>query len=155
MQSTNIQNNNIGLVNQAVERAPRWLIKKLTSTYLTLGLAEIGKSVGITNLEEVRGTVLSMVRHDLIHRMKQLRLNPLQIERDEICATISADGTVTFSDPPSQFSKAEIDRVLRNAQEQGELLLALDKAMGKSKDFISKVRSAISFPTPRISLMAV
>lgn len=59
---THFQDNNVGLVNQAIERAPRWLIKKLTSTYLTLGLAEIGKSVGIADVEEVRAIVLSMVR---------------------------------------------------------------------------------------------
>lgn len=112
--------NNMGLLNQALERAPRWLIKKLTSTYLTLGLAEIGRSVGISGIEEVRATILSM------------------IEQDEICATISADGTVTFTDPPSQYSRNEIDSLLRDAQEQHELLAGLNREMGKSKEFVMK-----------------
>jgi len=37
------------------------LIKKLTSTYLTLGLAEIGRNVRISKVEEVRALVLKMV----------------------------------------------------------------------------------------------
>jgi COP9 signalosome complex subunit 3 len=37
------------------------LIKKLTSTYLTLGLAEIGKNVRIADVEEVRALILKMV----------------------------------------------------------------------------------------------
>ena len=55
------QDGNTGLINQALERAPRRLIKKLTSTYLTLGLAEIGKNVRISDIEEVRALVLKMV----------------------------------------------------------------------------------------------
>jgi COP9 signalosome complex subunit 3 len=66
-----------------------------------------------------------------------------QIEQDEICASISADGTVTFSDPPSHFSKSEIDKVLRDVQQQGALLAALNKEIGKSKEFISKVNRNI------------
>jgi len=61
------------------------------------------------------------------------------IEQDEICATISADDTVTFSDPPSKFSKSEIDRLLIEAQRQGAHLTALDRDLGKTKEFITKV----------------
>lgn len=111
---------NTGLINQALERAPRRSIKKLTSTYLTLSLAEIGKNVRISDVEEVRALVLKM------------------IEQDEICATISADDTVTFSDPPVQFSKAEIDQVLTEAQNQAALFAALNGEVGKSKEFLSK-----------------
>jgi len=111
---------NTGLIDQALERAPRRLIKKLTSTYLTLGLAEIGKNVRISEVEEVRALVLKM------------------IEQDEICATISADDTVTFSDPPAQFSKAEIDQVLAEAQNQAALFAALNREVGKSKEFLTK-----------------
>ena len=39
-----------------------WLIKKLTATFLTLGLADIGKEVGIDSVDEVREIILSMVR---------------------------------------------------------------------------------------------
>ena len=49
----------LGLV---VDRAPRWAIRRLTETYLTLSLPEIGRAVGMENFEEVRRVVLSMVR---------------------------------------------------------------------------------------------
>ena len=52
----------MGLVKLVLSRAPRWTIKKLTDTYLTLGLTEIGREVGVEDVEEVRRTVLSMVR---------------------------------------------------------------------------------------------
>ena len=55
------QERNLGLVNLAIERAPVWLIKKLTATYLTLGLSDIGRQVGIDDPEQVRETILSMV----------------------------------------------------------------------------------------------
>ncbi len=45
-----------------VERAPRWAIRKLTDTYLTLSLPEIGRAAGIEDVVEVRRIVVSMVR---------------------------------------------------------------------------------------------
>jgi COP9 signalosome complex subunit 3 len=56
----------MGLLNQALSRAPRWAIKKLTATYLTLALYDIGQAVKIEREEEVRALILSMVcRHFL------------------------------------------------------------------------------------------
>jgi COP9 signalosome complex subunit 3 len=52
----------MGLVEQALERAPRWAIKKLTATYLTLALHDIGKAVKIVDQDRVRSLILSMVR---------------------------------------------------------------------------------------------
>jgi COP9 signalosome complex subunit 3 len=46
---------------------------------------------------------------------------------------------VTFSDPPVQFSKIEIDQVLADAQDQAALFFALNREVGKSKEFLSKV----------------
>ncbi|KAH9946478.1 hypothetical protein B0H21DRAFT_417091 [Amylocystis lapponica] len=112
---------NMGLINQAIERAPRWLIKKLTSTYLTLGLADIGREIGIDSEDEVRAVIMNM------------------IESDEIIASISADGTVTFSDAVPQFSKAEVDAMLRKAQEQSIVLLELERSMNASKEYLTKV----------------
>jgi COP9 signalosome complex subunit 3 len=56
------KDDNIGLLRLVVERAPRWAIRKLTETYLTLSLPEIGRAAGIEDVEEVRRIVLSMVR---------------------------------------------------------------------------------------------
>lgn len=60
-----LQDKNVGLLKQALERAPRWSIKKLTETYLTLSLSDIGREVGIADEEAVRGLVVSMVRFSI------------------------------------------------------------------------------------------
>ncbi|KAF7347207.1 PCI domain-containing protein [Mycena venus] len=111
---------NLGLVTQAIDRAPRWTLKKLTATYVTLGLGDIARVVGIQSEDEVRALILSM------------------IETGDISAQISASGTVTFSDPPPQFTKEEVDSVLYNSQAQSELLESLEREMARSKEFISK-----------------
>ncbi|CDO75711.1 hypothetical protein BN946_scf184493.g9 [Trametes cinnabarina] len=119
-QETFTQERTLGLINQAIERAPVWLIKKLTATYLTLGLADIGREVGINNVEDVRSIILDM------------------IDSGEINATISADDTVTFADVVSQFSKEDLDRVLVQAQEQNRVLLKVERAINASRDYLTK-----------------
>ena len=52
----------MGLIFQAVARAPRWVLKKLTSTYVTLHLSDIGRAIKIDSEDEVRALLLSMVR---------------------------------------------------------------------------------------------
>ncbi|KAI0795629.1 hypothetical protein C8Q75DRAFT_712166 [Abortiporus biennis] len=118
---------NMGLVQQAIERAPRWLISKLTSTYLTLGLDDIAKEVGGITPDEVRTTILRM------------------IELGEINAKISADGTVTFADSQVTVTKAEVDKALLQAQEQSKVLLQLERAMNLNKDYLTKVRFIFPF----------
>ncbi|KAJ7207529.1 hypothetical protein GGX14DRAFT_455661 [Mycena pura] len=115
---------NLGLVTQAIDRAPRWTLKKLTATYVTLGLADIARSVGIQSEDEVRALLLSM------------------IETGDISAQISASGTVTFSDPPPEFTREEVDAVLLSAQTQSAHLEALEREMARSKDFMSKAIKA-------------
>ncbi|KAJ7447159.1 hypothetical protein FB451DRAFT_1290471 [Mycena latifolia] len=111
---------NLGLVTQVIDRAPRWTLKKLTATYVTLGLGDIARAVGIQSEDDVRALILSM------------------IETGDISAQISASGTVTFSDPPPEFTRGEVDAVLAGAQEQSELLEVLEMEMARSKDFIGK-----------------
>jgi len=110
----------LGLVLQALERAPRWSIKKLTSTYLTLHLSDIAHAVGIENVDEVRALILDM------------------IASSEISAQLSADGTVSFFDPRVAFDKADVDRVLARAQEQAALLASLDRGMARNKEYLTK-----------------
>ena len=55
------QEKTLGLVLQALERAPRWSIKRLTSTYLTLHLSDIASAVGIESVDEVRALIVDMV----------------------------------------------------------------------------------------------
>jgi len=110
----------LGLVLQALERAPRWSIKKLTSTYLTLHLSDIARAVGIENVNEVRALVLDM------------------IASSEISAQLSPDGTVSFFDPRVTFDKADVDRVLAHAQQQAALLASLEREMARSKEYLTK-----------------
>ena len=137
----------MGLVEQALERAPRWAIKKLTATYLTLALHDIGKAVKIDDESRVRGLILSMVRaiprgYFIPHLLKS---NPLQIESSEISARISADGTVTFSDPPPEFTKEQVDAMLQQAHEQSALLARLEMELMRSREYISKVYRHLLF----------
>lgn len=67
---------------------------------------------------------------------------PGQIESNDISAEISASGSVTFSDPPPQFTKEEVDSALKDIQEQTALLTMLEQDIGRSKEYLHKVRSA-------------
>ena len=66
-------------------------------------------------------------------------ISELQIETSEIDAQISAADIVSFSDPTPQFSRADVDRVLREAQEQGNMLKELEMGLSRSRDYLSKV----------------
>ncbi|KAF8267165.1 hypothetical protein EI94DRAFT_1582498 [Lactarius quietus] len=113
---------NLGLLGLVVDRAPRWTIRRLTETYLTLSLPEIGRAAGMENIDEVRRVVLSM------------------IEEGEIDASIDADDSVSFGDEePAAVSKAETDRALRMAQEQEQVLRKLEREIARSKDYLQKV----------------
>jgi COP9 signalosome complex subunit 3 len=154
-----MQDNNLGLVHQALDRIPCWLIKNLTNTYLSLGLTDIAKAVDLEE-ERAREIVVSMVRtpdsitsQSLTCSSSCLFVHPCtavdmdagsditQIEQDQIAASISATGTVTFSDPPVRVSKAEVDCILREAQQQGLLLTQLDRALAGSREYLTKVGS--------------
>ncbi|KAG1809503.1 hypothetical protein EV424DRAFT_1558079 [Suillus variegatus] len=107
----------LGLITQALDRAPRWAIKKLTTTYLTLHLSDIGREVGILDENKVKSLILSMS------------------ECSEIPTGLSADGTVSFSDPPVKFEKNDVDRVLSQAQ---QLLVRLEKEMERNEEYLTK-----------------
>lgn len=47
---------------------------------------------------------------------------------------------MTFSDPVPQISKVDVDRMLRQAQEQTKLLWELDQTMNGNRDYLTKVR---------------
>lgn len=55
------QDRNVGLVKQAIQRSRGWSIKKLTETYISLSLPEIGEQIGVSDLDAVRSFVLTMV----------------------------------------------------------------------------------------------
>ncbi|KAF8636861.1 hypothetical protein AX17_003204 [Amanita inopinata Kibby_2008] len=111
---------NMGLIMQAFRRTPRWTLKKLTATYLTLGLADIGRAIKINSESQVRELLLSM------------------IEANDISASISEHGTVTFFDSTRQITKEEVDGLLRDVQQQAEYLRCLEREMGKSREYLRK-----------------
>ncbi|KIK68564.1 hypothetical protein GYMLUDRAFT_36025 [Collybiopsis luxurians FD-317 M1] len=131
---------NLGLVERLEKEAPKWIVKRLTETYVTLGLAEIGRYVGIEDEGQVRSLVLSMIESKLI------------------VATISDSGIVTFHDAPGtadispedmrallgavppdmDLQKISISTLLQTVQSQSAYLAQLDMEIGASKDFISK-----------------
>lgn len=118
--STFISETNLGLIQQALDRAPRWTIKKLTATYVTLSLSDIARAVKIHSEDEARQLVLNM------------------IESSDICAKISSDGSVTFSDPAPRVTKAEVDKILQDVQSQTDALIEMEMEMGISKEYLSK-----------------
>lgn len=111
---------NTGLIRQALDAAPRWNLKRLTDTYLTLGLAEIGKEIDVTDEDAVRELVVSM------------------IGAGDIAATISADGIVSFFDASVNVSRAQIDAALRETQAQAARLVVLEREITASKEFLTK-----------------
>lgn len=67
----------------------------------------------------------------------------VQIEKGEIEAQLSASGTVTFSDDTNtsiKFTQKDVDKVLKEAEEQGVLLKRLELEMARSREYLSKVR---------------
>jgi COP9 signalosome complex subunit 3 len=61
---------------------------------------------------------------------------------------------VTFSDPPAQFTKEQVDGVLRDVQEQTALLAYLEQEAGRSKEYLGKVRVSF-FYLPELGLCGV
>ncbi len=64
-----LQDNNMGLVNLVQRSAVVRAVQRLTSTYLTLSLADIAKAAGLPNAAEAE--------------MFMLRWAPLHIMRDQ------------------------------------------------------------------------
>lgn len=54
-------------------------------------------------------------------------------------ATLSEDNTLTFIDKTVNFRHQEIEEYLRDAQRQCAILAEIDKQIGRSKEFLSKV----------------
>ncbi|KAG6876430.1 hypothetical protein C0993_003191 [Termitomyces sp. T159_Od127] len=124
---------NTGLIHQALARAPRWTLKKLTATYVTLSLSDIAKAIKIDSTDDVRALLLDM------------------IEANDVTAQISADGAVTFSDPAPTFTKEQVDCVLADVQNQADLLAFLERGMARSKEYLSKVRDPSRRPLFRLT----
>jgi COP9 signalosome complex subunit 3 len=111
---------NMGLVKLALERAPRWVVRKLTRVYASLSLPEIGKEIGVSDEIVVRNLVLSM------------------IEENEIQAVLSPEGTLSFRSEPESFNPDDIQKLLVDAQAYAKRLGELERELGKRPDFLAK-----------------
>lgn len=67
-------------------------------------------------------------------------MHVFKIEDKDICARISADGTVTFFDATPEFSKEDLVRLLQDVQNQGEHLQYLERNLSKDREYLKKVR---------------
>ncbi|EDR06855.1 uncharacterized protein LACBIDRAFT_328616 [Laccaria bicolor S238N-H82] len=85
-------------ISQAVARAPRWVLKKLTATYSPFTSRTLAKQS--RSVQRTRSGNFSM------------------IESNDISAQVSTVGTVTCSDPPPQFTKEQVDEALLDVQHQ-------------------------------------
>ena len=56
-----VEENTFSLMQLALDAQPKWALKRLTETYVTLRLADIGREIGVKEEGEVRALVLSMV----------------------------------------------------------------------------------------------
>ncbi|KNC97516.1 uncharacterized protein SPPG_06992 [Spizellomyces punctatus DAOM BR117] len=118
---------NRGLVMQSMTALVRRNIQQLTQTYLTLSLSDIAKSVKLSGAAEAERIVLQM------------------IEDGEVFATINqcSGGMVSFRDAPETYKAIETMRRLKGEVTQaidlGERVIRMDRALGLSKDFLSKI----------------
>jgi len=128
---------NVGLIKQVIHHAPRWIVRKLTDTYTTLSLEEISIAIG-TDIKKSKTPAAIEEATLLILGM---------IEREEIFATITPSSTgdpaaasVAFRDPPppKYFDPVVLERILADAQMMGAQLAMDDRALGKSKPYLSK-----------------
>jgi len=119
--------NNMGLLQQVLDRLPWLAVKKLKETYMKLSLEEIGREIGLSaewnDTKGARSLIVDM------------------IAAGELSATIHPDGTVSFEEESAmlpQPSKLQIEGALFQAREAVETLAELDRSIGRSRDYIQK-----------------
>jgi len=113
---------NAGLLDIALARAPRWTLKNLVNTYLSLPLKQVVSSTELPSEAEAKQLILSM------------------IEEGELSATLSPDGILTFTEDPNvdAFHPKAIQSVLHRAQISGTYLEELNRNILKSKELLNK-----------------
>lgn len=120
---------NTGLVAQVVESLISRNIQRLTSTYLTLSLADIASQVGLPSAESAEEHILRMV------------------SAGDIFASISdADGgMVRFSEDCEQYTStsaaAKVSAAVRECMALAERVAGVHDAVAASKEYLRKVIS--------------
>lgn len=60
---------------------------------------------------------------------------------------------MTFADQLPQISKADVDRLLKQAQEQSRMLLEMERSMNSNKDYLNKVSHSSLISVDVITVM--
>ncbi|XP_042514665.1 COP9 signalosome complex subunit 3-like [Macadamia integrifolia] len=109
--------NNLGLVKQVVSSLYKRNIKRLTQTYLTLSLQDIGNTVQLSTPKEAEMHVLQM------------------IQDGEKFATINQkDGMVSFHEDPEQYKSCGM---IEHIDSSIQRMIALSKKLSAVDEFIS------------------
>src|SRR5262249_42268570 len=127
--------NNMGLLNIALEKSVRWRIVEMMGTYEVLSLSEVCTQVGLNGEDgkrKGREVLLSMIEEGEIRAT-------LEIENGE--EVVSFDHTVGpgFGMPSGRDIQTLVDKTQREAKR----LAILERELLLSKDFLMKVWSSI------------
>ncbi|XP_062010306.1 COP9 signalosome complex subunit 3 [Rosa rugosa] len=118
--------NNLGLVKQAISSMYKRNIQRLTQTYLTLSLQDIANSVQLNSAKEAEMHVLQM------------------IQDGEIFATINQkDGMVSFLEDPEQYKTCQmiehIDSSIQRIMALSRKLTTMNENISCDPMFLAKV----------------
>jgi len=120
---------NLGLAKQLAAALPARGVARLTSTYLTLPLADIAAAAGLGSAAEAEGLVLRMVADG------------------DIFATIDARaGVVAFSEEPGAFDTRrvaqQLQRCVDNVVALSQRLRSLDEALAAEPAYVQRAVQA-------------
>ncbi|KAF8106279.1 hypothetical protein N665_0145s0089 [Sinapis alba] len=118
--------NNLGLVKQAVASLYKRNILRLTQKYLTLSLQDIANMVQLANAKEAEMHVLQMIQDGQIHALINQK-----------------DGMVRFLEDPEQYKTSEMievmDSVIQKTIGLSKNLLAMDESLSCDPLYLGKV----------------
>ncbi|KAG2300497.1 hypothetical protein Bca52824_036969 [Brassica carinata] len=120
------EDNNLGLVKQAVSSLYKRNILRLTQKYLTLSLQDIANMVQLANAKEAEMHVLQMIQDGQIHALINQK-----------------DGMVRFLEDPEQYKTSEMievmDSVIQRTIGLSKNLLAMDESLSRDPLYLGKV----------------
>ncbi|CAF2347476.1 unnamed protein product [Brassica napus] len=120
------QDNNLGLVRQAVASLYKRNILRLTQKYLTLSLQDIANMVQLANAKEAETHVLQMIQDGQIHALINQK-----------------DGMVRFLEDPEQYKTSDMievmDSVIQRTIGLSKNLIAMDESLSCDPLYLGKV----------------
>jgi COP9 signalosome complex subunit 3 len=120
-----VKENNYGIVKQVLKSLYKENISKLTKTYLTLSLKNIGEIVNV-DIKNVEEKVLGMIRNGQIYA----KIN-------------QKDGMVSFQENPDQFNTTStlnyLDNSIHNIMSLHNTVKTLDETITISQQYVQKM----------------